>query len=79
MKFLNMGMVGMLTFAGSSQAKKPTLHLIGIFHTIPSNEFSHCAFTGHYYDIPPSLTYSPPAPLARKGSALFEDDADAGL
>ena len=25
---------------------KPTLHLLGIFHTIPSLEFSHCAFTG---------------------------------
>lgn len=25
---------------------KPTLHLIGIFHTIHSQEYSHCAFTG---------------------------------
>ena len=25
---------------------KPTLHLIGIFHTIHNQEFSHCAFTG---------------------------------
>jgi glycosyltransferase involved in cell wall biosynthesis len=25
---------------------KPTLHLIGIFHTIHSQAFSHCAFTG---------------------------------
>lgn len=27
-------------------AKKPTLHLIGIFHTIHNQAFSHCAFTG---------------------------------
>lgn len=25
---------------------KPTLHLIGIFHTVHSLEYSHCAFTG---------------------------------
>lgn len=25
---------------------KPTLHLVGIFHTIHSQEYSHCAFTG---------------------------------
>lgn len=25
---------------------KPTLHLIGIFHTIHNQDFSHCAFTG---------------------------------
>lgn len=25
---------------------KPTLHMIGIFHTIHSSAFSHCAFTG---------------------------------
>lgn len=25
---------------------KPTLHLIGLFHTIPSAKYSHCAFTG---------------------------------
>lgn len=25
---------------------KPTLHLIGIFHTIHNQEYSHCAFTG---------------------------------
>lgn len=25
---------------------KPTLHLIGIFHTVHSQEYSHCAFTG---------------------------------
>lgn len=27
-------------------ASKPTLHLIGIFHTVHSQAFSHCAFTG---------------------------------
>lgn len=27
-------------------ADKPTLHLIGIFHTIHNQAFSHCAFTG---------------------------------
>lgn len=26
--------------------KKPVLHLLGMFHTIHSNEYSHCAFTG---------------------------------
>jgi len=26
--------------------RKPTLHLLGIFHTIHSQEYSHCAFTG---------------------------------
>ncbi len=25
---------------------KPTLHLVGIFHTVHSQEYSHCAFTG---------------------------------
>jgi glycosyltransferase involved in cell wall biosynthesis len=25
---------------------KPTLHLIGIFHTIPNHDYDHCAFTG---------------------------------
>lgn len=27
-------------------AQKPTLHMLGIFHTIHSLEYSHCAFTG---------------------------------
>ena len=27
-------------------AGKPTLHLIGIFHTIHNLDYSHCAFTG---------------------------------
>lgn len=27
-------------------AGKPTLHLVGIFHTIHNQKFSHCAFTG---------------------------------
>jgi len=30
----------------------PTLHLIGIFHTIPSQAFSHCAFTGKALRFP---------------------------
>jgi glycosyltransferase involved in cell wall biosynthesis len=25
---------------------KPTLHLIGLFHTIPNHHYDHCAFTG---------------------------------
>jgi glycosyltransferase involved in cell wall biosynthesis len=25
---------------------KPTLHLLGIFHTLPTTDFDHCAFTG---------------------------------
>lgn len=25
---------------------KPTLHLIGIFHTVHNQDYSHCAFTG---------------------------------
>lgn len=25
---------------------KPTLHLIGMFHTIPNHDYDHCAFTG---------------------------------
>lgn len=25
---------------------KPTLHLIGLFHTIPNHDYDHCAFTG---------------------------------
>lgn len=25
---------------------KPALHLIGVFHTVPTSAFSHCAFTG---------------------------------
>lgn len=31
---------------------KPTLHLIGIFHTIHNQEFSHCAFTGKALRFP---------------------------
>lgn len=27
-------------------SQKPVLHIIGLFHTIPSHEWSHCAFTG---------------------------------
>lgn len=26
--------------------QKPTLHLIGMFHTIPNHDYDHCAFTG---------------------------------
>lgn len=26
--------------------RKPTLHILGLFHTVPSEEYSHCAFTG---------------------------------
>lgn len=29
-----------------SDSAKPRLHIIGLFHTIPSADFSHCAFTG---------------------------------
>ena len=25
---------------------KPTLHMIGLFHTIPNHDYDHCAFTG---------------------------------
>ena len=31
---------------------KPTLHLIGIFHTIHNQDFSHCAFTGKALRFP---------------------------
>jgi len=31
---------------------KPTLHLIGIFHTISSRQYSHCAFTGKVLRFP---------------------------
>lgn len=31
---------------------KPTLHLLGIFHTQSSNKFSHCAFTGKALRFP---------------------------
>jgi len=44
------------TFLGgsqrSSQNEKPTLHLIGIFHTVHSDEHSHCAFTGKALRFP---------------------------
>lgn len=30
----------------SIDATKPTLHMIGLFHTITSLDYSHCAFTG---------------------------------
>ena len=30
----------------SSKDQKPTLHMIGLFHTMTTNEYSHCAFTG---------------------------------
>jgi glycosyltransferase involved in cell wall biosynthesis len=33
-------------------SNKPTLHLIGIFHTIHSDEHSHCAFTGKALRFP---------------------------
>jgi glycosyltransferase involved in cell wall biosynthesis len=31
---------------------KPTLHLIGIFHTLPTQQYSHCAFTGKAMRFP---------------------------
>jgi len=31
---------------------KPTLHLIGIFHTVHNQEYSHCAFTGKALRFP---------------------------
>jgi len=31
---------------------KPTLHLIGIFHTQHRSSFSHCAFTGKALRFP---------------------------
>lgn len=34
---------------------KPTLHLVGIFHTIHSQEYSHCAFTGKALRFPKML------------------------
>jgi glycosyltransferase involved in cell wall biosynthesis len=34
---------------------KPTLHLIGMFHTIHSQEYSHCAFTGKALRFPKML------------------------
>jgi glycosyltransferase involved in cell wall biosynthesis len=34
---------------------KPTLHLIGIFHTIHNQEYSHCAFTGKALRFPKML------------------------
>jgi hypothetical protein len=33
-------------------SSKPTLHLIGLFHTQTSREFSHCAFTGKVLRFP---------------------------
>jgi glycosyltransferase involved in cell wall biosynthesis len=33
-------------------ANKPTLHLIGLFHTQSNNKFSHCAFTGKALRFP---------------------------
>jgi len=33
-------------------AEKPTLHLIGIFHTQHTQEYSHCAFTGKALRFP---------------------------
>lgn len=36
-------------------ADKPTLHLIGIFHTIHNQEYSHCAFTGKALRFPRML------------------------
>jgi glycosyltransferase involved in cell wall biosynthesis len=34
---------------------KPTLHLLGIFHTIHNQEYSHCAFTGKALRFPKML------------------------
>lgn len=34
---------------------KPTLHLIGIFHTIHNQDYSHCAFTGKALRFPKML------------------------
>lgn len=38
--------------SSQSEEDKPTLHLIGIFHTIHSDEHSHCAFTGKALRFP---------------------------
>lgn len=34
-----------LMLSQSYSKEKPTLHMIGLFHTITSREYSHCAFT----------------------------------
>ena len=39
-------------------ADKPTLHLIGIFHTIHNQAYSHCAFTGKALRFPKMLQYA---------------------
>lgn len=36
-------------------ADKPTLHLIGVFHTIHNQAYSHCAFTGKALRFPKML------------------------
>jgi glycosyltransferase involved in cell wall biosynthesis len=36
----------MIDFIDKGEIMKPTLHMIGLFHTIPNHEFDHCAFTG---------------------------------
>lgn len=35
---------------------KPTLHLIGVFHTQSTTEYSHCAFTGKALRFPKMMT-----------------------
>lgn len=37
------------------ESLKPTLHLIGIFHTCSTQEYSHCAFTGKALRFPKML------------------------
>jgi glycosyltransferase involved in cell wall biosynthesis len=39
-------------------ADKPTLHLIGIFHTIHNQAYSHCAFTGKALRFPKMLQHA---------------------
>ena len=39
-------------FIAEAMAEGPTVHVIGLHHTVPSEAFSHCAFTGKVLRFP---------------------------
>jgi glycosyltransferase involved in cell wall biosynthesis len=40
------------TLASATDDDLPTLHMLSLFHTVPSQRFSHCAFTGKVLRFP---------------------------
>lgn len=60
---------------GAIGMDKPTLHLIGIFHTISASSYSHCAFTGKVLRFPKMLQLYK-YPVVEYSNGVSESTAD---